>query len=253
MADSENHEPREAVRFNWQSHVGLIVGAATATLVCIKILAVANWDMNTALGVLAANGTANVLTGSLLAVLPVLAAVFAVGVAPMIEQNLSRRTPVERAAVRLAEVWPGLLLIFIAPTILLFLVVLWWIVIAVVRLRRKGKKRNRATKDSKAGGAPPSRFESLSVGLASVFILVFSSLMTPWLPSEVVSLEGEETTAYVLNVDQNRATVLFAGDRSLAQVDANAVSGQYCARSGSWLNSPFILVFKDERYPNCPG
>lgn len=87
MADSENLQPREAVRFNWQNHVGLIVGAATATLVCIKVLAVANWDMNTAFGVLAANGTANVLTGALLAVLPVLAAVFAVGVAPMIEQK----------------------------------------------------------------------------------------------------------------------------------------------------------------------
>ena len=54
MADYENLQPREAVRFNWQNHVGLIVGAATATLVCIKILAVANWDMNTAFGVLAA-------------------------------------------------------------------------------------------------------------------------------------------------------------------------------------------------------
>lgn len=254
MAGSGNLQQSKAGRFSWQSHVGLIIGVATAIILSVKILAVANWDMNTAFGILAANGTANVLTGALLAVLPILAAVLAVVVVPLLERRLPRRTPFERAGTWLAPAFSGLLLLFIVPAYLLLLYYLWWaaiMAVRVVRSRRRGTK-GRAAKGPRKGRSRLRRWDSTGIGLVMVFALGFGSLPTPWLPPEVVSLKGEDETAFVLNLDQDRATVLLDGDRSLAQVNADAVSGQYCVRFGLRLMSPFILILKGNRYPRCP-
>lgn len=254
MADSENLQPRKAGHFSWQSHGGLIVGASTATLLSVKILAVANWDMNTAFGILAANGTANVLTGALLAVLPILSAVLVVVVVPMLESKLPQRTPFERAVTRLTPACGGLLLLFIVPTYLLLLYYLWWAAISVRRVVRSRRRRTkgRVSKRSRKGGSRLRRLDSTGLGLVMVFTLGFGSLPTPWLLPEAVSLKGEDETAFVLSLDQGRATVLLDGDRSLAQVNADAVSGRYCVRNEVRLVSPLILALKDERYPRCP-
>lgn len=70
--------------FGWEKHVGLLAAGATTTLICLKILAVAGWDSITAFGILASGGTVNVLTGTLLAVLPMLYGAVAVFLLPRV-------------------------------------------------------------------------------------------------------------------------------------------------------------------------
>ena len=254
MADSGDLQQHKAGRFSWQSHGGLIVGASTAALLSVKILAVANWDMNTAFGILAANGTANVLTGALLAVLPTLAAVLVVAAVPMLEHKLPQRTQFERAVKPLAPACGGLLLLFIVPTYLLLLYYLWWAAIMAARVVRSRRKRTkgRAAKGPRKNGSCLRRLDSTGIGLVMVFVLGLGSLPTPWLPPEVVSLKGEDETAFLLSLDQDTATVLLDDDRSRAHMNADAVSGRYCVRNGFRVMSPLILAFKDQRYSRCP-
>lgn len=253
MTSEPQKQAKDSV-FEWQKHLGLLTSVGATTLVCLKLLAVAGWDSTTTFGILAANGTANVLTGTLLAVLPPLSAAFAFAVAPRIEQYLARRSEVERAAARMLETWPVILLVFIAPTGLLLVYVLYIVVLillALIQRTRARKSAKKAQRPTNAGTDAPSRFEATSAGLAALAILVFSSLTTPWLPPETIVTVSGEQTAYVLKSEGDTVTVLLADDRTLSRVRTRAVTGKYCDFNNGWWNEPVLRIFAGEKYPDC--
>lgn len=238
----------------WRNHLGLLIGVAASTIICFKLLAVAGWDSTTALGILSASGTANVLIGTLLTVLPLLYGAFAFLAMPIIERNLKRRTPVERSAARLLETWPAILLMFIVPVGLLLAFIGYLVLTIVLSIIQRIRARRPATKNRKsvaAGGEIPSRFEALSAGLAGLVILLFGSLSTPWVPPETVVTSSGEQTAYVLKNEGDSTTVLLAESRALLRLEAGAVTGRYCERSGGWWNEPILQLFEGDKYPIC--
>ncbi|GAA1491591.1 hypothetical protein [Brachybacterium sacelli] len=242
--------------FEWGNHVGPVIGVAASALICLKLLAVAGWDSNTAFGILAANGTANVLTGALLAVLPTLYGAFAFAIIPRIERDLRLRTPVERAAARLLATWPTILLVFIVPLgILIFFAVFILLATALSIYRSIKDIRMRASRENVPvpTSEPPSRFEATSAGLAGLAILMFSSLPIPWIPPETVVTPNGEQTAYVLSRDEEDATVLFQEHRSLARIKSDELSGSYCRLDLGWWSEPLPRLFADVKYPSCPS
>lgn len=241
---------------SWQKHTGLILAGATSLLICLKILAVAGWDSTTAFGILSTSGTTNVLTGSLLAVLPVLYAYLFVYATPRIEQELKRRTPVERSAAFLLGVWPLMLLIVILPAYMLAMVLAILLTWAIIRawLARAMKRRGASKTNKKpVKGELPSRFEVASVALAGVIFVSSGSLATPWLPAEVVSIGAKQQTVYVLDKSGGVAVVLLANNRKLQQIDLNALTGEYCQRGPRWLADPAVALLAQPRYPSCPN
>lgn len=250
-------EPRKQATdfaFVWYKHLGLLTTLGATTLICLKLLAVAGWDSTTAFGILAANGTANVLTGTLLAVLPPLYAAFAFAVAPRIERYLAHRTQVERSAARLLETWPVMLLVFIAPMGLLLVYMGYIIFLTILVFVRRAKVRRsskRAQKPTSAGKDAPSRFEGISAGLAALAILVFSSLTTPWLPPETILTTSGEQTAYVLKTEGDNVTVLLAKDRTLTRIRTSALTGKYCDFNNGWWAESMPRISAGEKYPDC--
>jgi hypothetical protein len=249
-------EASQGYVFEWYKHLGLLTTLGATTLICLKLLAVAGWDSTTAFGILAANGTANVLTGTLLAVLPPLYAAFAFAIAPRIERYLAHRTDVERAAARMLETWPVTLLMFIVPTGLLLAYVGYVILIillALIRRIRESRTIEKAQRGTSARNDAPSRFERISAGLGALMMLVFSSLSTPWLPPETILTASGEQTAYVLKSEGDTATVLLAKGRTLARIQTSALTGNYCSSTNGWWDEPVLRVFAGEKYPDCAG
>jgi hypothetical protein len=240
---------------SWQKHLGLILGGATSILICLKLLAVANWDSNTAFGILAAAGTTNVLTGTLLAVLPVLYGYFFVFTMPRIEQKLRRRTRVERSAARLLETWPTVLLVVLVPAYLIVVILAMFIVQIAVRIwqsRQERKRSARANNEGKTEEERPSRFEMTSVTLAAVVMLSYSSLAIPWLPAEVANTEAGKQTVYVLDRSGDVVTILLADGRKLQQIDGASITGEYCQLGSRWWSAPAAAFLTEPRYPSCP-
>lgn len=252
--------PEESLPFAWREHTALLVGAATSGIVCLKLLAVSHWDLNTAFGILSANGTANVLTGTLLAMLPILFGFFAFFVTPHIERRIPRRTPAERGIARLVEFWPGYLLSAIVPlplfltfiayfVILPFLVFIW----RKIRLRlRKSRVRRTSSTNQEKG---PARLEVASVTMAVVAVLSYGSLSTPWVTPEIIIAEGDEQTAFVFDRSGDEATVLLEQERKIVHVDPSQLTNEYCRLSQPWLSSSLValLLYDPYKYPSCPG
>lgn len=254
---SEPPIPSKPPAFDWRQHLGLCIGAGATALICLKLLAVAGWDSTTAFGILAASGTANVLTGTLLAVLPPLYGAIVFAVLPRVERHLKRRSSVERSAARLLETWPVILLSFIAPVGLLLAIaafVIFMVALSLIRhLReRRSSKKDQPQRTTDTENDAPSRFEAVSAGLGGLAMLAFWSLATPWVPPESISTSNGAQTAYVLEIENDTATVLMADNRRLLRVPSDAATGEYCSLDLGWWTEPILQVFTKDKYPNCP-
>lgn len=217
MGKDEGSGGFQRIARSWDKHLGLIVGGATSVMVALKLLAVANWNPTTAFGILSASGTANVLTGTILAVLPLLYAYAFLFFFPLVRRKMQSRTPVERSAAGMLGMWPVLILIFITPAYLLAVILVMLALMAVIpRIIRAFQKRRKTRKDLQrtATQERPSRFEGASVALSGVVMLSYLSLATPWMPAEIVEIDGAgRQTGYVLNESDGKAVVLLARGR----------------------------------------
>lgn len=242
---------------SWDKHLGLIAGAATSLTVCLKLLAVAHWNPTTAFGILAANGTTNVLIGTLLAVLPVLYSYAYALFLPAVQRRIKKRTPVERRAAQMLETWPSVVLVFIVPAYLLAVTLVTLALRVFIPLAyRAVKKRRRKKKfgSPRAGRhEAPTRFEATSVALSGMIMLSYWTLATPWMPAEVANIEGVgPQTSYVLSKNDGVAIILKASDRQLQQIDAAALSGDFCQAGPLWVSAPVVALIGSPLYAPCP-
>lgn len=235
-----------------EKHLGLTIAAATSLLVCVKLLAVAKWSSTTALGILAANGTANVLTGALLAALPVLYGYAYIVAMPRLEDFFRRRTPVERSSAALLQMWPTLLLLLITPAYLLAVILVLLAAIAVFKLWQRRRVKEKASSSTKVTDTV-SRFEMTNVLLAGAVFMSYASLATPWLPAETAEVPGGAETVYVLRQTGNTVIVLTARDRRVEQLSPSVLTGEYCQTGPRWLTEPVSTLWVSPRYPSCPN
>lgn len=267
----------------WTEHLGLMISFALTVLLVFKILAVADWDPSTAKGIIATNGTANVLVGAALVALPMLYAFFIIAALPFIRARLemSSRTNVERAAARYAESVPLILLLFLVPAY----VVIGIFVILILSIAAKAATRWRASRTSvaaplaeahdvlparaadgksaaptqttDAAPAPSNRisgFEATSAALGAVLLTLWGSLGEPWLPTEVIKpANGELQVAYVLNQDDQQIIGLLDYPRRLQRWAVDGLDREYCLKTTAWWQRTVMQQVRyTPRYRVCP-
>src|SRR5699024_11833515 len=93
-----NDEATHSV-IDWSKHIGLFVGGLTTLIIALRIFGTAHWDLDTAFGILSENGTANVLTGSLLSSLPLVFVAALVIAEPWIWWRYNIGTQAERTGL----------------------------------------------------------------------------------------------------------------------------------------------------------
>lgn len=259
-------EPRKTNR-RWERHLGLIAGGATSILISLKLLAVANWNPTTAFGILSANGTANVLTGALLAALPLVYSYGFILFFPFPRVKMKSLSPSHRQVVWTLVLIAATILFLVTPSYLTVTIILTLSVLNLIpwgkhtfrRRRATAKDHQRADEDEHSGplhdperqeGSRPVR--NAAVVLTFVVFTAFS-LGTPWFPSEIVDIDGVgQQAGYVLNTNDGKSVVLLARDRKLRQVDADKLSGQYCQYRSRWLSYPTIGLIGKPLYSPCP-
>lgn len=267
----------------WTEHLGLMISFALTVFLVFKILAVADWDPTTAKGIIAANGTTNVLVGATLVALPMLYALFIFTALPLIRARLeiSSRTNVERAAAQYAESVPLLLLLFLVPTYVvigIFVLLIVSIAAKAANLRRASRRGvaaplAEASDVASAGGAggepaaPPQTtdaapapsnrirgFEATSAALGAVLLTLWGSLGEPWLPTEVIKpANGELQVAYVLNQDDQQIIALLDYPRRLQRWAVDGLNREYCLKTTAWWQRTVMQQVRYiPKYQVCP-
>lgn len=234
----------------WQDHLGIIASILLATLIVLKVYAVAGWNPTTATGVIAANGTSNVVIGSLLASLPIIYWFLFILVLPKLEQKLElkNKKAVEKYAV-FTHTWPILLFLFIVPLYMLFVALALSVVIITVILVQRKQKRG-SNKNNYV-----SRFEANTILLSSLAIVIFSTLNVPWLPAQAIEVPNKGLQpGYVLSSDGRNSVVLLNEPRQLIRVDSELTDrAAYCEISTHWSTRTLYQALGDQvDYQKCP-
>jgi len=248
-----NDEATHSV-IDWSKHIGLFVGGLTTLIIALRIFGTAHWDLDTAFGILSENGTANVLTGSLLSSLPLVFVAALVIAEPWIWWRYNIGTQAERTGLIFLTIALILVAVLIAPFYLLVLALAIRLFVALFRfVRHRNRRRKKQPKSGYTKLPRVSRFELITI-VSNLFIAVlFISITRPWLPSEVIELNGSYETVYTLNTTGEYATVLLHSPRKIVQVEQELLVGEYCRHSDySLLTVNTSLILDEERYPECP-
>lgn len=236
-------------------HAGLVVAGATSILVCLKILAVARWNSTTAFGILASSGNANVLTGTLLTVLPFIYGLLYVYLTPGMERLIGSPANKPFGALEWLRTLALILLIVIVPAILVAVILIGPFVVRIIRWRRSKNRetgKGKPTVGSLAGSATAGGLAQARRAVVSVLFVLYATLPAPWLPAELIKTESGEHAAFVLTRGNDNATVLVSQTRTLEQISVSALTGRYCEEGHGWFTEPIFSVFTKHRYPECP-
>ena len=240
-ADDESPHPGKT--WMWTEHLGLLISMGLGVLTATQLLAAAGWNTATALVILHARGTTDMIVGTFLVYAPLVitaAVAIALGTIPFLW--IRRRRRPELWIVWLA-VTGAALLILIAPVFLSGFAV----TLSVVAGLGLGAIERRL----------PGVTRVAVLGLTAVFVLpplIASAAI--WVPAETVKIADEApVTAYVLEDDGETWTVLLHRPRQARLLPSSAVeSRQVCDSPRRWWQSrPFELLdaraFAD--YPVC--
>ncbi|OJV97346.1 MAG: hypothetical protein BGO47_10915 [Microbacterium sp. 67-17] len=190
--------PTPTTRPFWREHPALLVSGLVSLLLILRLLAVSGWNTTTALGILSATNTTNIVVGGLVATLPlIMVTLVGVGV-PWVVKFFRGRNRTELAASASLVIVGLTICLAVIPA---YAVVLWAglsgiIALLVWILRRKRPGRPLIPSSVQEGA---THFEYW-IFVAGVLVqMIFSTASTPWLPSEVLKV-GEEAPvkAYVL-------------------------------------------------------
>lgn len=234
----------------WQEHVGLVVSAALSIFVVLKVSAVARWNPVSARGILAENGTADVLIGSTLTSLPMLVLLFVVVVLPRLEARLEldRRIEIERSAASLVKILPTLLLMFVVPVYLLVVLSLVVVVVPVGLRLVFSKLKVRSRVEDRM-----SRFEADAVLVAAVLWALWGALPVPWLPPESIEVGGRPAvTGYVLAQEGQDIVILMDDSRLLQRLDSRTVERAFCDTDTVWYQKTLLRFLDQPDYSACP-
>jgi len=211
-------QPAEDRHLKWEISLGaLAVGVASTVLVALRLLSVADFNPATAYGIVQSSGTANVIIGTVISLIPSIAIIAASGLIVYLvfypHDKLS-------AAAELA-VWTSmsmLVLIALLTIALRYLIAigLWVLFILFLLIFRK-KIKDALKLDKEAKDAPVIRNAARGFGLIIAVTVIFGIVLSPpWMPSEyLVFKNGQSVTGYVLSETQTGMAVLQASPREI--------------------------------------
>lgn len=233
-------------------HLSLLVSAAIAVLVTLKISAFSRFDPQTAAGVVQVSGTADVLVGTFVSMLPMLF-VLALGELLLRRGSWYRSLQsVERSAVRAAVALPISWLALSIP--IAFAVIYLGLVLLVPALlgwfvRRASIKDDLSVEPT----VPISRTESAAVQVGFPIYVIFLVATAAWLPTESVSVDGAKPVkAYVIGTRGEETVFLPAGgSKGLETAPTRRTKRDYCSDT-SWFDASVLDLLSGPRYPRCP-
>ncbi|HEX8002021.1 MAG TPA: hypothetical protein VF519_04935 [Mycobacteriales bacterium] len=236
-----------------KEHVTLVVAAAGVVFVSLRLLAVSMFDPSTALAVLDAQGTGDVVVGSVLTTLPQVpvALLGAIGLWVVATSRTGRAV----VWLWLSGAVPALLMLF-TPTFAAVAAVsgVAWVGSPVLRLAL----RDRGTPgrslidrlDRKANAAIRWLYRVLAVVIAGTAVLSLVAGTAMWLPVEVVEAGPRPVVGYVLAADGDATVVMTYADRTVLRLP-RATSRTIC-RPAYAYEPPLALRWSGVDLPDYP-
>lgn len=244
-------------------HLGLVAATFAGTVVAIRVLAVCGWDLDTAYVFLQEQGTAAVLIGTLIFVVPFVSLYFAFGL--FIFLRFGRHVSRSRYLISLSLLVVGLaiailslpLAVLLAMALLTLVVAFaeWWVRRGLKRTQRELsthvlevdnapaeekmalleekirllEERNRRTDEKNRQWSKWRRWLDHANAIAfGLLIATYLLVPSPWLPLEQVGGD-KPVVGWVLSQDEHQLVVLERDPRRAIQLAPNAPH-TYCVR-----------------------
>lgn len=266
----------------WKEHIGLILGTVSALFVAIRILSLAQFNPETAYGILEAGGTAAVIIGALLSAVGQIALIISmICVITIIIRRSAKEVKYEAQLIFVGILF-GLVSIVTAPFLLLCLAAatigIGWIRarssyrrldkrVAEVVARNDPAELNSAREElEKTREDAQQRMKAASFQLmigAAIVLGLFTLTAPPWYPSEKLDVKGfHPQTVYVLSEDQNEIAVLNANTRQLEYFDVHLVESRELCSYGRSSVADALLNYESlpglfnsfgPQYTKCPN
>lgn len=235
----------------WREHLTLILSAALTMFIALKILAVGNYNPETALGIVQVAGTTNVVIAGLISILPLISMSVVMQGWARYNSSFRKLTGTEKMAVLMAMSIPLVLVLAVAPIATYLGILALFLLLRLVALAFGAYSRKYPPKE--ANQEPPSDVELRSIQMASLAGLALVTITSSWMPLEAVTIKDEPAiSAYVVG-ERGSDTVVLPTSRGaeLVVVPTEDVHRTYCSNS-SRLSVTLFQVIQGQQYDDCP-
>jgi hypothetical protein len=240
-------------------HIGaLIFGAASTILVALRLLSVARFNPETAYGILQASGTATVLMGTVISLIPSIAIIAALCLAlRQIFKGFGEDNPAPEynPAVEFA-IWASIFILTLiallttplryaiaAAPVVVFILIVW-----------KFRKPIHARRNRTAGKVTAT----VAALLTALLLMLGVVLSPPWMPAERLTFNNAQpVTGYILAQTSSGLTVMQIKSREILYYGPSALTSQsMCSNVPAndfsvMAFPPFIKIFGFYRYAHC--
>jgi hypothetical protein len=269
-------EPKPGLQ--WQNNLTLILGVLSLALIAIRLLTVAGFDPETAYDILQAEGTGDVIVGSLVSIVGL---IFAPVGFILLYTYRSQRRSVPRKPYAHYQLLGGLSLVVLTIFMSPFFVLLVSVIIVVIATLLSRSYRSWAqNKDIKMAATLLSRLyrrssqeiekvtpPPVSLGLEAILIYAVAVIVigfgsnNPWIPSQIIAAKHHPIfTGYVLSEANGELTILIRGPIEVVEISSQNVTLSECRPSRYfWEQETFgeFIAFHSpvpwrSGYPDCP-
>jgi hypothetical protein len=221
----------------------LALGLASTVLIALRLLSAADFNPATAYGIVQSSGTANVLIGTVISLIPSMAIIMASG---LIVYLIFYPHPKLGPAAELA-VWASMsILVLIAlltiPLRYIVAIAVWVLFVLILLVFRKQIKTALAQHQNTLLVRNAARGFGFIIALTLIFGIVLSP---PWMPSAyLVFKNGQSVTGYVLSETQTGMAVLQASPRRvLYYQDPRSLQEEYICSNVPTGDYPLVNYF----------
>ncbi len=233
----------------WQDSSPVIVAVLSVAVVAIRLLGVARGDPQIAYAILQAGGTGNVLIGTLVSTLGLLAIPSLAAFGFYTFQHRGDRSRVEFHVLIAGSLAMLYIALYMAPIDFLVLSIVEALAVKVILERKK----QGSTWDGKK--------------ILSLFICVYVSVVllfelaspTPWLPIQAISEGHQQFSGYVLSQASGQTLILTYNPDEVISVPSQRILATQC-KTHYYIAEQATIVYVIERaigkltdYPACPS
>jgi hypothetical protein len=223
-------------------HLPIVLTALFLGIVFAKLFVVSHGNLQTALGLLSAAGTLEVMFGTLLVLTPILPFAL-ISIVPYYYATTRVWTPWVYVCVAIGAVF----LFITAPKAIVVLGLVTALVNTAIFIVGSRRWADRSL---------PRIARALPFFAATVLLVASVIIDTMWLPTEHIELDsGEHQVGYVLGVEDDSLVVLTEDNRLIDRVNlADVTSRQVCERAELDRElQPLLRPWRDDDdYPDCP-
>jgi hypothetical protein len=212
-------------------------------LIALRLLSAADFNPATAYGIIQSSGTANVLIGTVISLIPSIAIIAASGlIVYLIFYPHPKLTPAAELAVWTSMSLLVLIALLTIPLRYIIAIVVWMLFILLLLMFRKSIKTALEHDDNTRLLRNAARGFGFIIALTLIFGIVLSP---PWMPSEyLVFKNGQSVTGYILSQTQTGMAVLQASPRQVLYFqDPRFLQREYICSNAPRGDYPLLNYF----------